>query len=1014
MARAGVLTLGLIVVLTALPVPAGAQAIQVIVDGRIVGFDQPPRMIGGRVLVPLRGVFEHLGASVRWDPRTSTVFAERAGTLIVLVIGSRQARIDNRPVSLDVPPLIFAGRTLVPLRFLSEALGAGVNWDPATRAVHIFSAASRPPFPPAPPPVLVPPRLPPTPEPPQQVVVVEGTVVRVEAQAGAPRIVVRSDGVSQAFFVAADTTIIQVDVDTNRRESIDLLEIRAGDLVRVTADAGGRATRIRVSVREVTGRVDRLTRQAIILSDGRVFVLGDEVRFFLDGREVSGRLVQEGAEVTLRINPQTQEVVELRGRSFVRPPVPLPSARILSVAHHAAKPLRSGEVLTVTLRGTPGGMAMFDLSGVVTGVDMPEIAPGIYRGAYTVRSGDNAVNAFVVGHLRLGTRQATSRRADTAVTVDTVQPLITRRRPEPGSLTASVRPTIVIEFTDRGGSGMEADATRLFIEDDNVTDRAVVTATSVTFTPRDPLSGRVVVRLVLRDRAGNRTDDRYTFTVAVQAPVISSVTVHPTGPVRAGDVVTISMFGDPRGQAAFTIEGVVQGVPMAEAGGQPGLYVGTYTVRSSDPPVSARIIVQLTRGDRVSRAEAPVRLTIVPAPLETVRIISLAHDALGPLRAGNVLTVTLRGTPGGAATFDLLGVVTGVEMREGASGVYQGAYTVRSGDNAVNAAVVGHLRVGPREAPAAQAPARVTVDTQPPQVTRRRPEPNSTVSAPRPEIAISFVDRGSGIDAQAVRLFVEDDNVTDRATVTEATVTFTPRQPLSGRVSVRVVLPDRAGNRTDDRYAFTVTPASGAMITSVTVQPAAPVSPGDVITVTMVGEPGGQAVFTIEGIVQAMPMTERDDRPGVYTGRYTIRPADAPGTARVIVRLTRGDRVSTAEARTRVTIVGAGVAPPAIVAPAAGARVGVPLVIRGTGVPGSKIVVRVDYRGPAEGGDVRAGGDVQGTFGEVTTTVDRAGNWQVVFKQAAPIRGAALTITARTVDAAGRASTPVAVVVTQT
>jgi len=981
--RAVLLLLGLLLILPAPAASAAAPSVQVVVDGRVVLFDQPPRNVGGRVLVPLRGVFERLGAFVQWEPRARTVIAGRPGTQVVLVIGNPRAAVNGRPVSLDVPPLIIGGRTLVPLRFVSQALGARVEWEALTRTVFIFSIVARPPA----------------------VVLLEGTVARVEARALPPQIFVQRGGVTHMFVVTAETAITQVDVETNRRESIDLLEIRRGDLVRVTADAARRAMLIRVSVREVTGRVDFLTSQTIVLADGRAYALADEARFLLDGHEVSRRQVQEGMEVTLRVNPQTQDVIEVRARRVVRLPVPV---RIVSLTHNALQPLRAGEILTVTLRGTPGGVATFDVFGVVWGAEMREVAPGLYRGAYTVRSGENAVNAPVVGHLRVGLREAPIVRAE-PVTIDTLPPLVTKRSPEANSTAAGARPNIVIQFTDRGGSGIDPDAIRLFVEEDDVTDRAIITETSVAFIPRAPLSGRVTVRLVLRDRAGNRTEDRYTFTVPAQAPVISSVTVHPSTPLRTGDVVTVTLIGEPRGQAVFTIEGVVAAVRMAELGNQPGVYVGTYTIRQSDPGRTARVIVQLARGDRVSQAEAPVRLTIVAgSPQPEARIVFLAHDAQKPLRGGEVLTVTLRGTPGGVATFDVSGVVTGAAMREVAPGVYQGAYAVRAGDNVVNGGVFGHLRIGAREAPVMQAATRVTLDTLPPVVTRRSPEPNSAVSSARPEIIVTFVDRGgSGIDPDATRLFVEDDSVTDRATVTDTMVAFTPRQALSGRVSVRLVLLDRAGNRTEDRYSFTVTLPPSPLISTVTVHPATPVRAGDVVTVTMAGEPRGQAVFTIEGVVQAVPMAEASHQPGVYVGTYTIRPADPAGSARVSVQLARGDRVSRAEATAKLTIVASGVAPPAITVPAPGAQVGVPLVIRGTAPPGFQVVVRVVYRmlGP--------GGSQRGTYGEVTVTADRAGNWQVIISPSTRLPGAELTITARAVDAAGRSSEPAVVIVTQ-
>src|SRR5687768_11564544 len=126
-----VLALILVVLVTLMPSRASAQGITVEVDGAVVAFDQPPIVIGGRLLIPLRGVFERLGADVEWRPESQLVVAQRGPTTIVLQPGVTSARVNGQPVSLDVPAMIVRGRTLVPLRFVGEALGASVDWDPS-------------------------------------------------------------------------------------------------------------------------------------------------------------------------------------------------------------------------------------------------------------------------------------------------------------------------------------------------------------------------------------------------------------------------------------------------------------------------------------------------------------------------------------------------------------------------------------------------------------------------------------------------------------------------------------------------------------------------------------------------------------------------------------------------------------------------------------------------------------------------------------------------------------------
>ncbi|MCL2366857.1 MAG: copper amine oxidase N-terminal domain-containing protein [Oscillospiraceae bacterium] len=116
--------------------------ISVYLDGTLLTFDVPPMLVDGRVLVPLRTIFEALGAEVDWDEATRTVTATRAGTTVSLTISSTTARVNGQPVTLDVPAMTVDGRTLVPLRFVGESLNAGVNWNPETRTVTITTNAT--------------------------------------------------------------------------------------------------------------------------------------------------------------------------------------------------------------------------------------------------------------------------------------------------------------------------------------------------------------------------------------------------------------------------------------------------------------------------------------------------------------------------------------------------------------------------------------------------------------------------------------------------------------------------------------------------------------------------------------------------------------------------------------------------------------------------------------------------------------------------------------------------------
>ncbi len=125
------------------PQAQAASAIKIIIDGTELTTDQPPIIVDSRVLVPLRGIFEALQAEVGWDPKQKIVTAAKAGTTVILKIGSPFATINGKTVSLDVPAQIRNDRTLVPVRFVSEALGEDVKWHSDTQSVVITTSASK-------------------------------------------------------------------------------------------------------------------------------------------------------------------------------------------------------------------------------------------------------------------------------------------------------------------------------------------------------------------------------------------------------------------------------------------------------------------------------------------------------------------------------------------------------------------------------------------------------------------------------------------------------------------------------------------------------------------------------------------------------------------------------------------------------------------------------------------------------------------------------------------------------
>ncbi len=126
--------------------PNGDTVITVTVDDAPVVFEKTsaPRMVGGRVLVPLRGVVEKLGGDIQYDPLTKVISGAQASKSMQfrLRVGSSEALLNGNATAMDSKPLIVGGVTYVPLRFVSEAMGAQVIWDAVRRTVVIAASGN--------------------------------------------------------------------------------------------------------------------------------------------------------------------------------------------------------------------------------------------------------------------------------------------------------------------------------------------------------------------------------------------------------------------------------------------------------------------------------------------------------------------------------------------------------------------------------------------------------------------------------------------------------------------------------------------------------------------------------------------------------------------------------------------------------------------------------------------------------------------------------------------------------
>jgi hypothetical protein len=99
--------------------------------------DTPPYLEGSTTMLPFKFIGDALGATVKWEGESKVVTFEQGRNIIALQIGSTTALVNGESVQLDVPPLIANNRTFVPLRFVSNNLGAKVQWINETKTIVI-------------------------------------------------------------------------------------------------------------------------------------------------------------------------------------------------------------------------------------------------------------------------------------------------------------------------------------------------------------------------------------------------------------------------------------------------------------------------------------------------------------------------------------------------------------------------------------------------------------------------------------------------------------------------------------------------------------------------------------------------------------------------------------------------------------------------------------------------------------------------------------------------------------
>ncbi|RYG36710.1 copper amine oxidase N-terminal domain-containing protein [bacterium] len=371
---------------------------------------------------------------------------------------------------------------------------------------------------------------------------------------------------------------------------------------------------------------------------------------------------------------------------------------------------------------------------------------------------------------------------------------------------------------------------------------------------------------------------------------------------------------------------------------------------------------------------------------EGVRIDSFNAEApTGGLKAGSIVRFTLVGEPGGAANVQVPGLADRIPLKEVSRGRYEGEYRMTANSSGLSGgAVIASLKVGAKER-LIQASENIRVDSSLPIIEDLVPATNTRTAQNRPNISASFIDEGTGIDRDQVKLALDGVDVTRSANVTDRFVSYRPEKVLKpGKHEVILTVRDRTGNVAKQTWSFTVGNQAD-VVKAFNTDGTGDIRPGDVINFTLLGEPGGTVVANVKGKIRNLVL--RETKPGEYTGQYTVKSNDQFFNDQVTARYkSKSGENYTINATERLA-ANARPNPPSITSPADGSTIGDSVTFKGRAAPGSKVRIQVAYKTSLFGVVPQTG-----SLGEATVDVKEDGTFTSSAIEIASIRNGKNTV----------------------
>jgi Copper amine oxidase N-terminal domain/Bacterial Ig-like domain/Domain of unknown function (DUF5666) len=483
------------------------RTIAIEINGETLETDTPPLLVSGRVLVPLRDVFDALGIAVTREGNTIT--ARLPTGSVDFQVGSAQASVNGRPVRLEAATIDRDGTTFAPLQLLVAAFGAQASYDPHTDRVEIVSAfigrnsAAE-----------------------QQRsdggTDVQGVVSAIDSDSSPPALTVVRAGTSRTVSVTSDAKIWTEDVTIHSQIKGDFSDIRVGDAVHAILATDGRVVSVFDFYKSTSGTITAAAPAAIVLENGRVVTPSATTEISLNSGAARLADLHVGDFVTVRSNPESGElrtIVASRAlaqESATSAPSPAGTTlvSISSVELSVQRPLRAGESFDVVMRGTPGGRATFDIGDYLAGLPMEEHTSGVYSGTYTIPDRFNVTQVPVYVELGVGGSLAPRGQATQTLSAATIPPAIGEVAPPSGEVVNNSRPSIFATYSAPTEIAINQSSVTLNVNGHDVTSSATRSSGFITYSPGvDIGDGPVTVIVRVSDAAGNTATKTWTFTI---------------------------------------------------------------------------------------------------------------------------------------------------------------------------------------------------------------------------------------------------------------------------------------------------------------------------------------------------------------------------------------------------------------------------------------------------------------------------------------------------------------------